>query len=74
MNLSITTTHMSKIAGQVVARVNILLKLDSTCLAEVPTSATLIANRGFPALIATVSAVDVLPTPGGPGLKSALHH
>ena len=49
-----------------VARSKIFLRLASTLLASVPTSATLIANKGFRAAMAAVSAVKVLPTPGGP--------
>ena len=49
-----------------VARAKIFARLASTFFALVPTSATLMANKGFRAAIATVSAVEVLPTPGGP--------
>lgn len=58
--------YRSRIACQEVAKAKILARLDSTCLASVPTSATLILNNGFRAASAIVSAVDVLPTPGGP--------
>ena len=57
---------MSKIACHEVAKAKILDRLDSTFLALVPTSATLMENKGFFAATAIVSAVDVLPTPGGP--------
>lgn len=53
-------------ACHLVARANILARLDSTFLALVPTSATLTENNGFCVAVAIVSAVDVLPTPGGP--------
>ncbi len=58
--------HISRIACHEVARENILARFASTCLALVPTSATLTENRGFRVASAMVSAVDVLPTPGGP--------
>lgn len=57
---------MRRMACHEVAKANILARLDSTFLALVPTSATLMANNGFRAAIATVSAVEVFPTPGGP--------
>ena len=57
---------MSKIARQEVANAKILARFASTFFALVPTSATLIESNGFRAAIATVSAVEVLPTPGGP--------
>ena len=59
---------MRRIACHEDANANNFARLASTCLALVPTSATLIGNRGFRAAIATVSAVDVFPTPGGPKL------
>ena len=57
---------MRSIACHDVAKAKIFARLASTFFALVPTSATLIANKGFRAVIATVSAVEVLPTPGGP--------
>ena len=62
-----TATHMSKMACQEVAKAKIFARLASTFFAFVPTSATLMENNGFRAAIATISAVEVLPTPGGPG-------
>jgi hypothetical protein len=59
-------THINRIACHVVAKENILDKLNSTRRALVPTSATLIEKRGLPVERAIVSAVDVFPTPGGP--------
>lgn len=54
-------------ACHLVAKEKILDRFDSTCLACVPTSATLTEKRGFFVAIAIVSAVEVFPTPGGPG-------
>ena len=62
----LTSTYIRRIACQDVAKAKILARLVSTFFASVPTSATLIENNGFLASIATVSAVVVLPTPGGP--------
>ena len=59
-------THIRSMACHEVASANILAKLASTFVARVPTSATLIENSGFLAATATVSAVEVFPTPGGP--------
>jgi len=53
-------------ACQDVAKSNIFARFASTFFALVPTSATLMENNGLRAAIATVSAVEVLPTPGGP--------
>lgn len=61
-----TDTYIRSIACQEVAKAKIFARLASAFLALVPTSATLMANRGFCTAIATVSAVEVLPTPGGP--------
>lgn len=57
---------MRRIACQEVARAKSFARFASTFLALVPTSATLMENKGLRAAIATVSAVEVLPTPGGP--------
>jgi hypothetical protein len=59
-------THMSKIACHDVASSKIRERLASTFLGSVPTSATLTENRGLRRAIEIVSAVEVLPTPGGP--------
>ena len=63
---------MSRIACQEVASAKILARFASTFFASVPTSATLMENNGLRAAIATVSAVEVLPTPGGPTAVSRL--
>lgn len=65
-------TYIRRIACHDVANVKIFDKLASTFLASVPTSATLMANNGFRAAMATVSAVEVLPTPGGPSRSQPL--
>ena len=57
---------MRRIACQEVANAKIFARFVSTFFASVPTSATLMGNNGLRAAIATVSAVEVLPTPGGP--------
>ena len=57
---------MRRIACQEVAKAKSFARFASTFFALVPTSATLIENNGLRAAIATVSAVEVLPTPGGP--------
>lgn len=57
---------MRRMACEDVANANIFARFASTFFALVPTSATLMENSGLRAAIATVSAVDVLPTPGGP--------
>ena len=55
------------------AKAKSFARFASTFFALVPTSATLIENNGLRAAIATVSAVEVLPTPGGPdGLLSVV--
>lgn len=59
-------THIRRIACQEVAKANSLERFASTFFASVPTSATLMGNNGLRAAIATVSAVEVLPTPGSP--------
>lgn len=59
-------TYIRRIACHEVAKAKIFASLDSACVAMVPTSATLMASKGFRTAIATVSAVEVLPTPGGP--------
>jgi hypothetical protein len=59
---------MRRTASHVVAKSKIFARFASTFFALVPTSATLTENRGLRAAIATVSAVDVLPTPGGPNV------
>ena len=58
---------MSRIACHFVASAKILARFDSTCFACVPTSETLTENNALPVAMATASAVEVLPTPGGPG-------
>lgn len=57
---------MSRMACHELANENILARFFSTFLALSPTSATPIEKRGLRAAMATVSAVVVLPTPGGP--------
>ena len=57
---------MRRMACQEVAKAKIFEKFASTFFALVPTSATLMEKSGLRAAIATVSAVEVLPTPGGP--------
>ena len=57
---------MRRMACQEVASAKIFSRFLSTFFASVPTSATLMENNGLRAAIATVSAVEVLPTPGGP--------
>lgn len=61
---------MRSIACHEVARAKILARFASTFFALVPTSATLMENNGFRAAMATISAVEVLPTPGGPEFVS----
>lgn len=53
-------------ACHLAANAKILARFDSTCLACVPTSATLTGKSGFLVALAIVSAVEVFPTPGGP--------
>lgn len=62
----IFSTYNNRIACHAVASAKILDRLNSTFVALVPTSATLIENNGLRVATAMVSAVDVLPTPGGP--------
>lgn len=71
MTVQCSRTHIRRTASKFVAKSKILASFASTFFALVLISATLIENRGLRAAIATVSAVDVLPTPGGPNVTEA---
>jgi hypothetical protein len=59
-------TYIRRTASQDWASLNNLSRLLSAFSALVPISATPTEKSGFPVAIATVSAVRVFPTPGGP--------
>lgn len=70
----LTDAHIRSIACQAVAKAKIFERFASTFFAWIPTSATLMENNGFRAAMATVSAVEVLPTPGGPRFITLRDH
>ena len=57
---------MSRTASHREASANMSTRFFSALSGAVPISATEIGSKGLPAASATVSAVNVLPTPGGP--------
>lgn len=59
-------SYNSKTASHLPARSKTFCRLASTLSPSIPMSETPIENKGFPAMRAKLSAVNVFPTPGWP--------